>query len=67
MKQIDLGPDEYRDVEAEMAERLAALKAAEPPELIPPPKPEMPDIKWVRPKIVNGHAVYKSRSSRNAK
>jgi hypothetical protein len=61
MKQIDLSPDEYRDVEAEMTERLEAMRAAEPPELIPPPKPVMPDIKWVKPKIVNGRAVYRGR------
>jgi hypothetical protein len=61
MKQIDLAPDEYRDAEAEIAERLEAMKTSEPPEMIPPPKPVMPDIKWVKPKIVDGKAVYRGR------
>lgn len=61
MKQIDLGPDEYRDVEAEVRERADAIKAAQPNFPPPPPKPVMPDIKWVKPKIVNGRAVYRGR------
>jgi hypothetical protein len=61
MKQIDLSPDEYRDVEAEMTQRLEAMRASEPPEMTPPPKPVMPDIKWVKPKIVNGRALYRGR------
>jgi hypothetical protein len=61
MKQIDLGPDEYRDVEAEIRERSDAIKAAQPNFPPPPPKPVLPDIKWVEPKIVNGKAVYRGR------
>lgn len=61
MKQIDLSPDEYRDVEAEIRERSDAIKAAEPNYPPPPPKPVLPDIEWVKPDIVNGRAVYRGR------
>jgi hypothetical protein len=61
MKQIDLGPDEYRDVEAEVRERTDAIKAAQPNYPPPPPKPVLPDIKWVIPEIIDGKAVYRGR------
>jgi hypothetical protein len=61
MKQIDLGPDEYRDVESEVRERSDAIKAAKPDYPTPPPKPVMPDIKWVKPEIINGKAIYRGR------
>lgn len=64
MKQIDLGPNEYRNLEAEVNERSDAIKAAKPVYPEPPPKPVMPDIKWVTPKIVDGVAIYEPSDSK---
>jgi hypothetical protein len=61
MKQIDLGPHEYRNVETEAIERQDAIKAAKPNFPAPPPIPVLPDIKWVKPNIIDGKAVYRGR------
>lgn len=57
MKEIDLSPNEYRDIGAEVRERYETIRNTKPDYPPPPPKPNMPDIKWVKAKVVDGYAV----------
>lgn len=57
MKEIDLSPNEYRDLGSEVRERYDAIRNTKPDYPQPPPKPVMPDIRWVKAKVVDGCAV----------
>lgn len=63
MKAFDLEPNEYRDMEAGVRERSDAIQNTKPIYPDPPPKPVLPKIKWVMPRIVDGVAVYDKSGS----